>query len=198
MSKRRVCVFDLGNVMVFHHQRQFFRQLSAACRPGLPVEDLFYQAFDREDVGRGGDFARLHPFLVEAAGLRMTADEFRLAWSDIFTANPPMVELVGGLTRPRVLLSNTHEPHVSWIKQHFPDVFPLFDHCLLSNELGLAKPDPTFFRQVEQVTGVEPAGHVFTDDRADNVAAARSLGWEAFQFVGTEDCRRRLAELGVG
>jgi len=198
MRNTRVCVFDLGNVMIFHNEEPFFQQLAAVCRPGLPVEDLFRQAFDRADVGRGGDFESIHPFLVEAAELRMTADGFRLAWSDIFTANPPMVELVGALARPRVLLSNTHEPHVSWIKRRFPDVFPLFDHCFLSHEIGLAKPNPAFFRQVEQVTGVEPAGHVFTDDRADNVAVAQSLGWEAFQFVGTEDCRRRLGELGVG
>jgi HAD superfamily hydrolase (TIGR01509 family) len=197
MGDPRVCVFDLGNVMVFHHEARFFAQLAAACTPEAPAERLFYEAFDRADVGRGGDFDSLHPALVEAAGLHMTLPEFRLAWSDIFTANPTMVELVRGLPRPRALLSNTHEPHVSWIRQRFPDVFPLFDYVALSNEVGLAKPDPEFFRHVARLTGLPSARHIFTDDREDNVAVARSLGWPAFPFVGVEDCRRRLMGLGV-
>jgi FMN phosphatase YigB (HAD superfamily) len=197
MGDLPVCVFDLGNVMVFHHEQGFFEKLATACRPDAPAEKLFYAAFDEADVGRGGDFDALHPRLVETAGLRWGPAELRLAWSDIFTANPPMVELVRALPRPRILLSNTHEPHVSWIRQRFPDVFPLFDHCVLSNEVGLAKPEPDFFWQVEHLTGRPPARHIFTDDQEDNVAVAKSLGWEAFQFVGVEDCRRRLEELGV-
>ena len=197
MGDTRVCVFDLGNVMVFHHEQEFFAKLAAACRPDAPAEELFYQAFDQVDVGRGGDFDAVHPRLVEKAGLRWGLAELRLAWSDIFTANPPMVALVQTLPRPRALLSNTHEPHVSWIKERFPEIFPLFDHCVLSNEVGLAKPDPAFFRHVEQRTGLAPACHIFTDDRKENVAIAQSLGWQAFQFVGVEDCRRHLERLGV-
>jgi HAD superfamily hydrolase (TIGR01509 family) len=197
MAEPQAWVFDLGNVMVFHHQQIFFSKLAAVCHPDAPVQELFYEAFDRVDVGRGGDFDALHPLLAEAAGLRWDLAEFRLAWNDIFTANPPMVELVRTLPRPRVMLSNTHEPHVSWIKQRFPDVFPFFDHCVLSNEVGLAKPDPAFYRQVERLTGFPPDRHLFTDDLEENIAAAHSLGWHAFQFLGMEDCRRRLEESGA-
>ena len=101
---------------------------------------------------------------------------FRLAYDDIFTANPPMVEFVRTLPRPWVLLSNTCETHVAWIRDRFPDVFPLFDQCVLSNEVGLLKPDLAIYRHVEGLTGRAPEAHLFFDDRADNVQAAQEAG----------------------
>jgi len=183
--------------MVFHYLDRFFAALAAASREGVPARELFYAAFDREDVGRGGDFERLYPELREKAGLRWSRDQFRMAWNDIFEPNPPMVEFVRRLPHPRVLLSNTHEPHVTWIKTRFPDVFPLFDHHVLSHEVGKAKPDPEIFRWVESLTRAAPAEHVFVDDLEHNVAAARAVGWQGVLFIGVEDCRARLAALGV-
>lgn len=197
MSAPSVLVFDLGNVLVFHHEQHFFAKLAAACRPGAPSERLFYEAFDREDVGRGGDFARVYAALVAEAGLTMDFPTFRLTYDDIFTANPPMVEFVRGLPRPRALLSNTCETHVAWIRARFPDVLPLFDHCVLSNEVGLLKPDLAIYRHVEGLTGQAPEAHLFFDDRTDNVQAAREAGWQGVVFEGVEQCRRELVARGV-
>jgi HAD superfamily hydrolase (TIGR01509 family) len=198
MSAPSVLVFDLGNVLVFHHEQNFFAKLAAACRPGAPSEQLFSAAAEREDVGRGGDFARVYAALVAEAGLTMDFPAFRLAYDDIFTANPPMVEFVHTLPRPRVLLSNTCETHVAWIRDRFPDVLPLFDQCVLSNEVGLLKPDLAIYRHVESVTGRAPEAHLFFDDRADNVQAAQAAGWQGVIFEGVEQCRRELAARGIG
>ncbi len=192
-----VCVFDLGNVLVFHYQERFFSTLAAACRDGAPAKDLFSAAFRREDVGRGGDLGRVYTELVEAAGLRLSREEFRVAFCDIFEANPPMVEFVARLSRPRVLLSNTNEAHVTWIAQRFPDVFPLFDRLVFSNEVRLAKPEPAIYRHVEGLTKAPPEHLVFIDDVEDYVEGARARGWQGVVFAGVGDCRRQLAALGV-
>jgi HAD superfamily hydrolase (TIGR01509 family) len=191
-------VFDLGNVLIFVHEERFYRKLIAACDPEAPAQQAFFAAFDEADVGRGGDFEAIHPTLVRTAGLRLTADEFRLAWNDIFTRNPPMLEVLGATRRPRVLLSNTNAPHVAWIAQQFPEVLPLFDHCVFSCQVGLAKPDPAIYRHVESLTGLPPARHLFIDDMAANVEGARACGWRAHRFAGAAGYRRWVGEVGNG
>jgi putative hydrolase of the HAD superfamily len=188
-------VLDLGNVLLFVHQEWFFESLCARVDLGTPIERLFAEHFERERVDRGGDFDAVHSALVREGGLKMSTEEFRLAWNDMFTPNPPMLELVPGLPRPRFLLSNTNEPHVSWIRERYPEVFPLFDHCVFSNDVGMRKPDLAIFRHVEGLTGRPPAEHVFIDDLDRHVRGARSAGWRAIHFEGVEDCRRRLAAL---
>ncbi len=195
MSDTWAYVLDLGNVLIFVHDERFYEKLAAACDLEAPAKRLFLEAFDRAGVGRGGDFESLHPVLVREAKLRLTPDEFRLAWNDIFTRNPPMLDLVRALPRPRVLLSNTSRPHVEWINQQFPEVLPLFDSLVLSNEVGLLKPDPAIFRHVETLTGLPPARHLFADDILENVAGARACGWCAHQFRDPGGYRRWVEEV---
>ena len=65
----------------------------------------------------------------------------------------------------------------------------LFDGVLNSAVLGFAKPDLQAYaaahRAIEADIGrvVEPPAVWFTDDRADNVAAAREFGWDAELFT---------------
>ena len=65
----------------------------------------------------------------------------------------------------------------------------LFDGVLNSADFGVAKPDPQAFaaahRAIEADLGrVVARGDVwFTDDRGDNVAAAREFGWDAELFT---------------
>src|SRR6266566_1746973 len=58
-----------------------------------------------------------------------------------------------------------------------------FEHLLFSCYLRLAKPDPRCFRAALDGLGAEPADVLFTDDRAENVAAAGALGIRATQFT---------------
>jgi len=190
-----VPVLDLGNVLVFVHEEWCFEKLRARCRAGAPIEQTFREHYERARVDRGGDFDSLHLLLVRDLGLTMSREELRLAWQDTFSLNPQMLEVVRELPRPRFMLSNTNGPHVEWIGERWPDIFPLFDHCVFSHEVGMRKPELGIFRHVESLSG-EPAGrHVFVDDSPQHVAGAEAAGWQAFQFRGVEDCRQRLAAL---
>lgn len=193
-----VHVFDLGNVLIFVHEDRCFEKLRARSRPGADVERVFAAHYDTARVDRGGDFDSLHPLLVRDLGLRMSLDELRLAWSDIFELNAPMVEFVRRAPRPLILMSNTNEPHADWIRRRYPDILPLFDHVVLSNEVGVRKPDPAIYRRVESLSGRRPEEHVFIDDLPGNVEGARRAGWHAIQFRGLEDCRERLERVSQG
>ncbi len=68
-----------------------------------------------------------------------------------------------------------------------------FEHLLFSCHLRLAKPDPRCYRKALARLGADPADVFFTDDRADNVAAAARLGIHAIRFTAAEQVRARLA-----
>jgi HAD superfamily hydrolase (TIGR01509 family) len=188
-------VFDLGNVLLFVNAHLFYERVRTSCRPDLDLEAMVERLFELSRLDRGGEFAEVYEGLVQEAGLTLSFDDFARAWNDIFTPNPPMLEVVRQSPRPRYLLSNTNAPHVEWIREHHPEVFPLFDHCILSNEVGAHKPEAAIYRRVEAVTGEPPDRHVFVDDIPAFVEGARAVGWHAIRYVGVEDCVRRLAAL---
>jgi putative hydrolase of the HAD superfamily len=55
----------------------------------------------------------------------------------------------------------------------------LLDGAFYSFELGVAKPDPAYFRTILDRLGRAPADALLIDDNAANVASARSLGLRA-------------------
>lgn len=193
-----VPVFDLGNVLVFVDEDRFLERLAARSRPGVRVAEVFAEHARALAIDLGGDFGALHPLLVRDLGLTMTREELRLAWCDIFRPNPPMLEVVAETPRPRCLLSNTNEPHITWLRERYPELFTPFAWRFFSYEMGLRKPDPAVFRRVQEETGAPAGRHVLVDDLVMNVAAAEEAGWRGVRFAGPEDCRRRLAALMCG
>jgi len=188
-------VFDLGNVLLFFDYTPFYEKITARCRRTGDIRKAVGEQYQRSRIARGGDFQGFYEGVARAISLDMPLDEFRRAYSDIFAANAPMIEVVRNAPRPRFLLSNTDATHVAWIRERFPEVFPLFDGCALSNEVGAEKPDEAIYRRVEALSGEAPERHVFVDDVPAFVAGARSLGWQAIQFTGVEECVRQLAAL---
>lgn len=67
-----------------------------------------------------------------------------------------------------------------------------FRDILVSGEEKLAKPDPAIFTRAIARFGVDPARSLFIDDRADNVAAAESVGLIGHHFTDAARLRRAL------
>ncbi len=71
------------------------------------------------------------------------------------------------------------------------------DIQLSSCYLGLRKPDADIYRRAIDILG-RPADRVlFIDDRANNTEAARTAGIHAIQFLGEEQLRRDLKQIGI-
>jgi putative hydrolase of the HAD superfamily len=72
----------------------------------------------------------------------------------------------------------------------FADIFTpsqraLFDEVISSHQTGLAKPDPQMFLLACGRLGLEPAECLMVDDKAEHVAAARTLGMPAVRYANT-------------
>lgn len=78
-----------------------------------------------------------------------------------------------------ILLSNTNEIHIDWIKKHVP-FFEEFKNCFdafyLSHEINFRKPDAAIYKFVLEKHHLKPEECLFIDDVTENTNAAASLG----------------------
>jgi 2-haloacid dehalogenase len=72
-----------------------------------------------------------------------------------------------------------------------------FDRAYVSGRMKLIKPDPEIYRQVEVDCGLAPETLFFTDDRAENIEAAKARGWQTHLFEGPAGLSERLVALGL-
>ena len=72
------------------------------------------------------------------------------------------------------------------------DFLSEFDRAYVSGQMGVIKPDPRIYELVEADCGLAPARLLFTDDRADNIAAAQARGWQTHPFQGWQGWAQRL------
>ena len=70
----------------------------------------------------------------------------------------------------------------------------LFDHVVVSCEVGLRKPDAAMYEHVSQLLAVEPEATVLLDDFPSNIAGARAAGWHGVLVGADFDAARAELE----
>lgn len=89
-----------------------------------------------------------------------------------------------------VLLSNTNELHMDWVKKYVP-FFPEFKSCFhkfyLSHEINLRKPDKEIFEFVLNENNFIPSETLFVDDTKENTDAAEKLGIHIWNIDETKE-----------
>lgn len=71
----------------------------------------------------------------------------------------------------------------------------LFDHAVISAEVGMRKPDLEIYRLTCKKLGLDPAECVFVDDMEPNIAAAEQLGMAGVLHADVATTRTALREL---
>jgi FMN phosphatase YigB (HAD superfamily) len=192
--------FDLGNVLLHFDHHQAARQmaevagldarqvweivfaggLEAQYEEGALDSQQFYDEFCRQSHTRA-DFARLL-----AAG------------AAIFSPNFGVIALVRELHAAghRLgVLSNTCAAHWEYCTDgRYPFLNECFEAYALSYELQSMKPAPRIYEQAAELAGVLPAEIFFVDDREENVAAARAVGFDAVLYESVEGLQNALAQ----
>lgn len=197
---QRFVYFDLGNVLVnFDHQTAVEQLSRLADRPSALVRQVVFDSDlqNRYESGlvSGHEFAAEVNVELESA---MPAAEILKAISDIFQPNLPIlaaIEWVEQAGIPMGILSNTCEAHWRWIEyQHWPVMGAWWSQVVLSYEVQSMKPDCKIYEVSEQRAGCRGPNVFFTDDRAENIAAAQQRGWCTYQFESAEMLIKRLEE----
>ena len=121
----------------------------------------------------------------ERIGYPLSLEEWVEARRAAMTPRPDVLDLVRRIrTRARVAVLTNNTPLVAEHRDRlFPELRPLFGEDFhTSGGLGLAKPDPACFRRCLSLLGATPAGTLFVDDLAENVAGAEAAGLSAHRY----------------
>jgi putative hydrolase of the HAD superfamily len=203
MSSITTIVFDFGNVLGHFSHRQATEQLRRFAPPEVTNESMVAFAFshDLEPRFEVGELTGLEVLnmLRRQFHLTGTDDELAFAFSDMFTPNVPICDLVPRLQgRYRLMmLSNTNELHYAHFRRQFAEVLDRFDHLITSHEVRMRKPDSRIYRHAEELAGASPEQIVFIDDLTSNIEAARRCGWHGVVYRTGDDLPARLRELGI-
>jgi len=176
----RALFFDLGNVLVPFDYGRFYRRLEP--HSSLAAEEIGrrFEASEWPALYETGarSTAEFYDGCCEALGLQMPFERFAEAWSEIFDSSANFdADLFGGLASryTLVLLSNTNELHFEFLLKQFPWL-RLFHQFALSFRVGEKKPGPRIYHAAIEMADVQPGDAFYTDDVAEYVGAARSLG----------------------
>ena len=98
-----------------------------------------------------------------------------------FTAEPAVISLIGDLRTAGIgcHLATNQQAYRRAIMQDERGYGGWFDQTFYSCDLGLAKPDPVYFRAILGALRVPAPAVLFIDDNEDNVAGALSVGLRA-------------------
>lgn len=188
-------VFDVGGVFIAHENERLFRTLAAACAAPDALARIRVSAFDPDLTTGARGVAALHRELARDLGYARDWDGFLADWSGHFAVDEAMIALAETLARNhRVLLfSNTNAEHWAEVLKLSGGALSRYE-AYLSHELGDMKPRASAFRLVAARAGIAPERSLFVDDLAENVAAARALGFTGHVFTGRDAFQRYLAE----
>ena len=191
-------VFDVGGIFILHDNERLFRRLAASSRARDALDRIRAAAMD-PDITTGARSVRaLHEELVRDLGYTRDWRGFLGDWSSHFTVDHAMLDLLARLAgEHRVLLfSNTNREHWEYVALLADGALGRYD-AYLSHEIHDMKPNASSFQTVAARAGIKPHRSVFVDDLAENVAAARSLGFQGHIFVSRDNLERYLGSLGV-
>jgi putative hydrolase of the HAD superfamily len=146
------------------------------------LEAFLAEAFELERPALLGEVSWLEvlPRLLERWGVPHLYDDALRVWLTIVPQDG-VRELVSALRAEGVrcyLATNQTEHRGRYMAENL-GYADLLDGAFWSYELGLAKPDPAYFRAVVEQLGLEAHEVLFVDDSARNVEAARSVGMAA-------------------
>lgn len=199
-SPIKVVFFDIGNVLLHFNATDVLREVAGVVgRHPLTVAKYLLHSHIGDDIELGLISGRqLFAMFQTELGYRGDYDDFRSLWCDHFRLHHGAAGILRRVSRTHrvYLLSNTNALHYEFIRKEY--AFARLVHgAVLSYKLRMRKPEPRIYRAALRIARVRPQEAVFIDDLRENVDAAKKLGMHAIRFLGSDDLRLHLRELGV-
>jgi putative hydrolase of the HAD superfamily len=157
--------FSRLNSLVPADSESFVAELMAAEKPSL--------------VGKG-DFRDALAEVLQRWNSTATVEEALEPWH-WFEAEPAVVSLIQGLRSAGIgcHLATNQQAYRRALMHDERGYGEWFDQSFYSCDLGLAKPDPAYFRAILAAIDVPASSVLFIDDNEANVAGALSVGLHA-------------------
>ncbi len=176
----KTIIFDFGNVFINLDLTATIKALSklGSITSFKDIQNLS----DQYEVG-GISTQKFIDQLKELSP-KASKEEISNAWNSILLDFPRYrLEFLQNLSKEKryklILLSNTNELHINWIKDNilfYEEFKSCFDAFYLSHEINLRKPNLDIFEYVIDQHNIQPSETLFIDDTKKNTDTANQLG----------------------
>ena len=96
-------------------------------------------------------------------------------------------------THSRVVCgTNVIDSHYNYLLKR--NIYDIFDKTYASHMMGIAKPNPVFYRYILKEEGINPEDAIFVDDVEENIISAQNIGIKSILFKGFDLLERQLKE----
>lgn len=200
MQTPEAVIFDIGNVLIeWQPERYYDARIGEARRRALFATVDLHAMNERVDAGglfrdTIYDTAAAHP--EWGAEIRWWYDHW------IGLASPRIEHSITLLRRlrakgiPVFALTNFGDDAFAYAQTQY-EFLNEFDRSYVSGRMKVTKPAPEIYALLEADCGIAPASLLFTDDRAENIAAAAARGWQTHLFTGPQGWADCLQNAGL-
>ncbi len=187
----KTIIFDFGDVFINLDKPATFRELRKLNINELP-EDMLH--INRQyEMGLISSDSFKNSYIDNFSSL--THKGITNAWNSILVDFPKYrYHFIKNLSEEKnfklILLSNTNEIHIDWIKENVPffeDFKSCFDAFYLSHEINLRKPNSDIFEFVLNKHQLKAEECLFIDDVLENTKAAEIFGIHVWNLEPTRE-----------
>ncbi|MDE2912872.1 MAG: HAD family phosphatase [Paracoccaceae bacterium] len=193
-------VFDIGNVLLHWEPEPFFDRVIGIDRRRRLFAHVDLRGMN-ERLDRGAPFratirrmADDHPEFEDE--IRLWHDRWLEFCGPVHWHSVRLLRALRSSGMPVVALSNFGRETLTLAEHRWPFLTE-FDARFISGELGVIKPEPAIYKILEDNHAVPPNRLLFTDDREENIQAARARGWQTHHFRSPEGLARCLVDRGL-
>jgi 2-haloacid dehalogenase len=190
MPAAKAVVFDIGNILIRWEPEimlgSYFAD-RAAVDAFLAETRLMWMNLEF-DAGRpfADGLAELAArFPHHAAPLRAFDERWPETVTHAIADNVATLEALKAAGHTVHAITNFAREKFDVARARFP-FLNLFEHALVSGDIGLIKPDYRIYHRFCRDTGLAPEEIVFVDDSPVNIAAARSVGYQTFHMPNAD------------
>ena len=201
MTEIKHIFFDIGGVLGSNGWDR--EQRNAAVQHfGLPAEDFQWRHEEVAGEWEEGritldEYLDIAVFYTERKFSRQEFREFMCAQS---IPHEETISIARALSKdPRYTLMTLNNESEE-LNRHRIDTFglnDLFTAFLSSCWLGVRKPSRAMFERALGIAEARPERVLFIDDREQNLAPARAMGFQTLHYTGAAELEKSLGDLGL-
>ena len=188
----KTIIFDFGNVFInLDIENALNKTFEILDISSFSEEILGFNSFYEQGLISTGEFLEFYSENFP----KLSQEELIDIWNLILKDFPMkrldfLKELKTASKYKLILLSNTNELHIHWIKENvsfYEDFKNCFDEFYLSHEIHLKKPSPTIFEFVLNENNLNANECLFIDDNKDNIETANNLNFKTWHINPEEE-----------
>jgi len=198
----KAVVFDVGGVLQTSQSKFFSNYIYKKFQiDKLEFDKAFQKILPLLTTGKINERAFWEKFIKETKSktpIPKKSPFENKKYLSLHKKNFKVIKIVKNLKQNKyklAVLSNTISTHAKICREK--GLYDLFPIVILSNKVGLKKPDPEIYRLVLKKLDTKPIETIFIDDRKENTNTADKLGFRTIVFKNAEQLKRDLKKFKV-